>query len=105
MRKFNRHFAIPELILFCTMATSARATIQTPVALGSNSTFVALAGTTVTITGGGSITGNIGISPGSAFVPGVPAVTVQGTVYAGGPVAAQAQADLTLAFNDAAGRQ
>jgi uncharacterized protein (TIGR03437 family) len=64
-----------------------------------------LAGTTVTVTGGGTITGNIGINPGASFVPGVPAVTVNGTVYAGGPVAAQAQADLTTAFNDAAGRQ
>jgi hypothetical protein len=78
---------------------------QTAVALGSDSTFVALAGTTVTVTGGGSITGNIGISPGNAFVPGVPAVTVNGNVYAGGSIAAQAQADLTTAYNDAAGRQ
>jgi uncharacterized protein (TIGR03437 family) len=78
---------------------------QAPVALGSNSTFAILAGTTVTVTGGGTITGNIGISPGTAFVPGIPAVTVNGAIYAGGPIAAQAQADLTTAFNDAAGRQ
>lgn len=81
------------------------ATPQAPVALGSNSSFGILAGTTVTVTGGGVITGNIGISPGTAFVPGTPPVTVNGTIYAGGPVAAQAQADLTVAFNDAAGRQ
>ncbi len=89
----------------CLTAVSASATTQTPVALGSDSTFVALASTTVTVTGGGTITGNIGISPGSAFVPGNPAVTVNGTVHAGDTVAAQAQADLTTAYNDAAGRQ
>jgi len=49
-------------------------------------------------------TGNIGIFPGTAYIPGTPAVTVNGTVYAGGPVAAQAQSDLTTAYNDAAGR-
>ncbi|MCU1328623.1 MAG: hypothetical protein JWN34_3993 [Bryobacterales bacterium] len=86
-------------------AADLSAALQQPVALGSNSTFVALGGTTVTVTGGGTITGDIGISPGLAFVPGVPAVTVKGTIYSGGPVAARAQADLTLAFNDAAGRQ
>jgi len=37
-------------------------------------------------------------------VPGNPAVTVNGTIYAGGPIASQAQADLTTAFNDATGR-
>jgi hypothetical protein len=77
---------------------------QAPVNLGSTSTFAVLAGTTVTVTGGGTITGNVGVSPGTAYVAGTPAVAVNGTVYAGGPVAAQAQADLTSAYNNAAGR-
>ncbi len=77
---------------------------QAPVNLRSNSSFAILAGTTVTVTGAGTITGNIGIFPGTAYVAGTPAVTVNGAIYAGGPVAAQAQADLTTAYNDAAGR-
>lgn len=77
---------------------------QAPVDLGSNSTFAVLAGTTVTITGAGTITGNVGIFPGTAYVAGAPPVTVKGTIYAGGPIAAQAEADLSTAFNDAAGR-
>jgi uncharacterized protein (TIGR03437 family) len=77
---------------------------QAPVNLRSASTFAVLAGTTVTVTGGGTITGNVGIYPGTAYVAGTPAVTVNGTIYAGGPVAQQAEADLTTAFNDAAGR-
>src|SRR4051812_17630499 len=102
MKQFKLSFAVSA---FCIGAVAASAAQQTPVALGSNITFVALAGTTVTVTGGGTITGNIGISPRAAFVPGVPPVTVNGTVYSGGPIAAQAEADLTTAFNDAAGRQ
>jgi len=35
---------------------------QAPVNVGSDSTFAVLAGTTVTVTGGGTITGNVGIS-------------------------------------------
>jgi len=77
---------------------------QAPANLGSDSTFVLVARTTVTVTGGGTIKGNIGIYPGTAYVPGTPAVTVGGTVYQGGPIAAQAQADLTTAYNNAAGR-
>jgi hypothetical protein len=36
---------------------------QAPVNLGSNSTLAVLAGTAVTVTGGGTITGNVGIFP------------------------------------------
>jgi len=94
--------------LFLTFGLGLTVTIanaqQAPVNLGSDSTFALLAGTTVTVTGGGTITGNVGIFPGTAFVAGTPAVTVNGAVYPGGPVAAKAQADLTTAYNDAAGR-
>jgi uncharacterized protein (TIGR03437 family) len=103
MKKFSSCFLPSVSILLSSV--SASAALQAPVALGSDSTFVALANTTVTVTGGGTITGNIGISPGNAFVPGTPPVFVKGIIYAGGAVAAQAQADLTTAFNDAASRQ
>lgn len=75
---------------------------QASVNLGSNSSFAVLAGTTVTVTG--TLTGDVGVYPGTAYVPGTPPVTVNGLVYAGGPVAAQAQTDLATAYNDAAGR-
>jgi len=80
MKKFVVSSVLPELLL-CLTAVGASAAVQAPVSLGSTSTFVALAGTTVTVTGGGGITGNIGISPGTAFVAGTPPVTVNGTVY------------------------
>jgi uncharacterized protein (TIGR03437 family) len=87
----------------CLNVVNAKAQ-QAPVDLRSDSSFAILAGTTVTVTGGGTITGNIGIFPGTAYAPGNPAVTVNGSIYAGGALAAQAQADLTTAYNDAAGR-
>jgi hypothetical protein len=49
------------------------------------------------------ILGDVGVSPGTeatGFPPGV----VVGTIHAGDTVAAQAQADLTAAYDDAAGR-
>jgi len=83
---------------FTTAATTAG---QAPVALGSASTFAVLAASTVTSTGPTTINGDLGLSPGTA-VTGFP--TVNGTIHAADAAAAQAQLDLTTAYNDAAGR-
>jgi hypothetical protein len=76
---------------------------QAPVVLGTASDFVVLAGSTVTNTGPTSITGDLGVSPGTA-VTGFPPGTVVGNQHAGDPTAAQGIADLTTAYDDAAGR-
>jgi uncharacterized protein (TIGR03437 family) len=102
MNKFSTR-VLCGLLSISLIAVTAAAQ-QSPVSLGSDSSFALLAGTTVTVTGAGTITGNIGIYPGAAYVPGTPPVAVSGTVYPGGSVAAQAQADPTTAYNDAAGR-
>src|SRR6185369_11558389 len=68
---------------------------QSPVPLGSASTFGVLAASTVTSTGATTVNGDLGVSPGT---------TVTGTLHLGDPTAAQAQLDLTTAYNDAAGR-
>lgn len=73
------------------------------VVLGTTSTFAILAGSTVTNTGATAITGDLGVSPGSA-VTGFPPGTVSGTIHAADAAAATAQTDLTTAYNDAAGR-
>jgi len=88
-----------------TTSTSAipSACALAPVALGGADPFVVLAGSAVTSTGLTSVTGDLGVSPGtvvSGFGPGV----IVGTIHAGDPAAATAIADLTTAYNDAAGR-
>lgn len=75
---------------------------QAPVSLGSAAGFAVLAGSTVTSIGG-TVVGNVGVSPGSE-VTGFPPGRVTGTMHVSDPTAAQAQADLTTGYNDAAGR-
>ena len=86
-----------------SFTTAATAAGQAPVVLGSATTFEVLAGSTVTSTGATTVNGDLGVSPGTA-VTGFPPGLVNGTIHAGDPAAAQAQLDLTTAYNDAAGR-
>jgi len=86
-----------------SFTTAATAGGQAPVALGAASTFAVLAASTITSTGPTTINGDLGLSPGTA-VTGFPPGTVNGTIHAGDPAAAQAQLDLTTAYSDAAGR-
>jgi ice-binding like protein/Big-like domain-containing protein len=76
---------------------------QLPLALRSAGNFAVLAGSTVTSTGQTSITGDLGVSPGTA-VTGFPPGNLIGAKHAGDPTAAQGIADLTTAYNEAAGR-
>src|ERR1041384_3004015 len=85
------------LLLLPYDATAA----QAPVPLATATTFAVLAGSTVTSTGGSTVNGDLGISPGLTLT-GSP--TVNGATHLADPAAAQAQLDLTAAYNDAAGR-
>ena len=71
--------------------------------LGTATSFAVLAGQAVTNTGPSMISGDLGVSPGTA-VTGFPPVWCNGTEHSADAVAVQAQADLTTAYNDAAGR-
>jgi hypothetical protein len=71
--------------------------------LGSAGNFAVLGGTSVTNTGDTIIVyGNVGVSPGGT-ITGFPPGVVNGTIDTGGSIAAQAQTDLTNAYNAAAG--
>jgi hypothetical protein len=74
-----------------------------PVGLGTAGSFAVLAGTTVTNTGVSQIHGDLGVSPGTAVTGFPPGIVSDGSVYTAAG-AAGAQADLTIAYNDAAGR-
>ena len=87
--------------------TSSAVACQATVPLNSAATFEILAGSTVTNTGPTVITGgDLGLSAGSAvtgFPPGV--MTPPAVMHITDSIAAQAQLDLTAAYNYAAGVQ
>jgi hypothetical protein len=76
---------------------------QTSPVLGDAGDFVILAGSTITSTGATALTGDLGVSPGTALT-GFPPGTLTGTQHLGNSTSASAMADLTTSYNDAAGR-
>jgi Ice-binding-like len=89
------------LALVVTLALASSARAAAPVPLGTADNFAVLAGSTVTNTGPTVVNGDLGLSPGTS-VTGFPPGTVNGTQHITDAVAAQAQTDLTTAYNDAA---
>jgi Ice-binding-like len=89
--------------LFSQSASAATAAVN----LGTAGSYAVLAGSTVTNTGPSVISGNVGVSPGTAVTGfgGAPNGTVNnGTIHTADASAASAQRALTRAYNDAAGR-
>ena len=76
---------------------------QAPVGLGTAASFAVLAGTTITNTGPTTITGDVGLHPGSATT-GFAAVTLHGAKHIADAVAKKAKQNLVTAYNSAAGR-
>jgi hypothetical protein len=84
--------------------TTGATTSQDSIDLGSANAFAILAGSTVSSTGPSIVTGDLGVSPGTAVV-GFPPGTLNGAMFSGvASAAGQAKLDLTAAFNEAAGR-
>ena len=73
---------------------------QTTIPLGTAANFAVLAGATVTSTGLTVITGDLGLSPGTA-VTGIPPGIVNGALHTGDATAAIAKTDLATAINTA----
>jgi hypothetical protein len=72
---------------------------QGDVPLASAASFAVLGASTVTSTGLTILNGNLGVAPGTSITGFGPGVVKNGAIYAGGPVAAQAQADLAIGYN------
>jgi len=93
------------LVLSLTTANYAAAQAgPAAVYLGSAGTYAVLGASTVTSTGPTVVNGDLGVWPGTAYVAGTPAATVNGSVHAGDVIAQHAQASLAVAYGDAAGR-
>jgi len=96
-----------RLIVIVTLAVLlgmvSRASAATAPSLGTAASFAVLGGSTVTNTGPTVVTGDLGVSPGSA-ITGFPPGIVNGTSHAADAVALQAQSDLTTAYNNLAGQ-
>jgi len=78
-------------------------TSQPTVALGGSANFAVLAGSSITSTGATSITGDMGLSPGTS-IGGFPPGMMVGMQQINTGLATQGKLDLTAAYNDAAGR-
>jgi len=85
------------------MVIPVQTTVQTNVSLAGTSGLAVLAGSAVTNTGATTITGDLGLSPGTS-VGGFPPGILNGTQHINDPIATQAKLDLTAAYNDCAGR-
>jgi len=100
--KTSNPWGVITSLAIAAMFVSHDATaVQALVPLGSAAPFGVLAATTVTTVPTTTINGDLGVSPGNT-VSGAP--ILNGTLHLGDPIAAQAQLDLTIAYNDAAGR-
>src|SRR6185437_7376207 len=97
--------SVSSIMVAAVVATGGSAqAAQAPVGLGTAASFAVLAGTTVTNTGPSTIHGDLGVSPGTAVTGFPPGTVSNGAIHAADVVAGQAQAAVTTAYIDAAGR-
>lgn len=89
--------------LTLVIATQQAWAIGTPVDLGTAGTYSVLGGQTVTNTGPTVLSDNVGVSPGTA-ITGFPPGVALGDTHSANAHSLQAQSDLTIAYNDAAGQ-
>lgn len=100
-----KRFLILSMIaaLVLALCGTFAAQAQTAPSLGTAANFGVLGGSTVTNTGATTVTGDVGVSPGSA-ITGFPPGVVNGTIHAANATAQQAQSDATTAYNFLAGQ-
>ena len=103
MKIFNNKVLLVVLAVAFTFGLAGLINAATAVNLGTADSFAILAGSTITNTGSSVITGNLGLSPGTA-VTGFPPGTISGMQQVANSTAVQAQTDLVAAYTNAAGQ-
>jgi len=96
-----------SLLVIATLffASMPEAFAQTVPPLGAAESFAVLGGTAITATGPAVISGNVGVSPGSAVTGFPPAVVQNGQIYTGvGSLAGPAQNSALTAYNNLRGQ-
>jgi len=109
--RFKRELALAGAVfLFCALVLLPVAHVSVPAhaqgtqpPLGTAGNFAVLGASAVTNTGPTVVTGDLGVSPGTA-VTGFPPGSVIGTKHVADAVALQAQNDVAVAYGDAAGQ-
>lgn len=81
------------------LATSQSHLCAAPVSLGSADSFAVMGASTVTNTGSSVITGDVGLSPGTAMTGFLPGIVI-GNTHVNGLSASIAHTDALLAYND-----
>lgn len=95
--------ALVALVGAALVTATAAVAAQAPVGLGTATPYGVLAGSAISNTGPTIINGDLGLSPGTS-VTGFPPGTVNGVQHVADAPAANAKADLKIAFDDAAAR-
>ena len=107
MNYLNKHISASVLMIAALLfaASSRPALAQSVPPLGAAESFAVLGGTAITATGPAVISGNVGVSPGSAVTGFPPAVVQNGAIYTGvGSLAGPAQASALDAYNNLKGQ-
>jgi LruC domain-containing protein len=91
-------------LLFCASSIHTAFGQNTP-SFGKAKSFAVLAASTITNTGATIVTGDMGVSPGTAITGFLPGIVVSGSKYSGAPsLAGGAQTDAMALYVDLAGR-
>lgn len=97
--KRTRSYSAAGVAIASFVLAASPVSAQTAPSLGSAQSFAVLAGSTVTNTGPSVITGDLGVSPGTAVTGFPPGVVVNGSIHSADAVAAAAQSSVTTAYN------
>ena len=101
---YARLAAVILLAALLTAAPFRTALAATAPSLGTAQSFAVLGGSTVTNTGPSVITGDLGVSPGTAVTGFPPGLVIGGTIHAADAVALGAQGANTAAYLNLAGQ-